>query len=64
MITRPKVVKANEVDIVPVENAQNTWIRVLISASEAPTYAMRIFEMDIDGHIDAHSHPWEHEILF
>ncbi len=63
MLTRPKVVKVSEVNALPIENAQNTWVRVLISTSEAPTYAMRFFEMDLNGHIDAHSHPWEHEIF-
>ncbi len=63
VLTKPKVVRVSDVDRVEVENAKNTWIRVLFSTSEAPTYAMRVFEMGVNGHIPAHKHPWEHEIF-
>ena len=58
-----KVVKVSEVKPVPVDNATNTYIRVLFSVNEMPTYSMRLFEMDEGGHIQAHKHPWEHEIF-
>jgi len=63
VLTEPKVVRLEDVVLMPVENAKNTWIRVLISTSEGLTYAMRVFEMDVGGHIPAHKHPWEHEIF-
>lgn len=62
-LNKPKVVRVEDVEPKPVENAVGTRIRVLISNSEAPTYAMRLFEMDPGGHIELHSHPWEHEIF-
>ena len=63
VLWKPKVVRLEDVKAVPVENAKDTWIRVLISSSEGLTYAMRVFEMAEDGHIPAHKHPWEHEIF-
>jgi len=62
-LDKPKVVKADEIEPKPVEGATGTRIRVLISSSDAPTFAMRLFEMDPGGHIELHSHPWEHEIF-
>jgi quercetin dioxygenase-like cupin family protein len=44
--------------------AQKTWIRWLIKKEEgAPLFAMRIFRVEPGGHINAHKHPWEHEIF-
>jgi len=44
--------------------AVKTWIRWLISKDDgAPTFAMRLFEVEVDGWIKAHRHPWEHEIF-
>ncbi len=63
VLWEPKVARLEDVELVPVENAEGTWIRVLISTSEGLTYAMRVFEMDEGGHIPAHKHPWEHEIF-
>jgi len=63
VLLEPKMVRLEDVAMMPVENAKNTWIRVLISTSEGLTYAMRVFEMGIEGHIPAHKHPWEHEIF-
>jgi len=62
-LDKPKIVKVEDVEPRPVENAEGVRIRVLISSEEAPTYAMRVFEMDPGGHIPRHSHPWEHEIF-
>ncbi len=63
LLWEPKVVRLWDVPAVEVENAVGTRIRVLFRANEMPTYIMRIFEMDPGGHIEAHSHPWEHEIF-
>ncbi|HDI02498.1 MAG TPA: cupin domain-containing protein [Ignisphaera sp.] len=63
VLTEPKVVKVSDVAPIKVDNAEKTWIRVLISTSEGLTYAMRVFEMERGGHIPAHKHPWEHEIF-
>ena len=61
----PKVIHYTSVKAEDVANARGTRIRVLISKDDgAPTYAMRFFEMDPQGHIPEHKHPWEHEILF
>jgi len=54
VLWKPKVVRLEDVKAVPVENAKDTWIRVLISSSEGLTYAMRVFEMAEDGHVPAH----------
>ncbi len=43
--------------------ATGTWIRWLIGKDDAPTFSMRLFEVEVDGHIKAHRHPWEHEIF-
>lgn len=38
-------------------------IRWLVSAKDgAPTYAMRLFELEPGAPIPEHAHPWEHEI--
>lgn len=61
---KPKVIHYTNVERVEVRNAERTWIRVLISKKDgAPTYAMRIFEIEPGGHIPLHDHPWEHEIF-
>ena len=60
----PKVIHYTSVKAEDVANARGTRIRVLISKDDgAPTYAMRFFEMDPQGHIPEHKHPWEHEIF-
>ncbi len=54
-------------EIVPEEKvspdlASKTWIQWFIGKDEAPTFAMRMFRVEPDGHIKAHHHPWEREI--
>ena len=63
VLQEPKHVKVSDVPCVDIDMGQGVCVRVLFSSSEAPTYAMRVFEMDVGGHIDAHKHPWEHEIF-
>ncbi|MCE4614670.1 MAG: cupin domain-containing protein [Desulfurococcales archaeon] len=53
-----------EEERVPDKMGSKTTIRWLISEKDgAPTYAMRYFRIGPGGHINAHSHPWEHEIF-
>lgn len=53
-----------EKEPVSKEMATKTWIRWLIRKEDgAPTFAMRMFEIEPGGHIKSHSHPWEHEIF-
>jgi len=49
---------------VKVEGAENVEIRVLISKADgAPTFAMRMFEIQPGGHTPLHRHPHEHEVF-
>ena len=46
------------------EGAQNATVRVLFGRTDgAPTFAMRQFELEIDGATPFHTHPFEHQIL-
>lgn len=49
---------------VPPDAARKTYIRRLISEEDgAPTFTMRLFEVEVGGSIAPHHHPWEHEIF-
>jgi len=49
---------------VNVEGAEGVAIRVLISKEDgAPTFAMRLFELEPGGATPLHAHPWEHEVF-
>jgi len=49
---------------VNVEGAKGVEIRVLISKDDgAPTFAMRMFEVQPSGHTPLHRHPHEHEVF-
>ncbi len=49
---------------VNVEGAQGVGIRALISKDDgAPTFAMRMFEVEPGGHTPLHRHPHEHEVF-
>ncbi len=64
MSVKEKIIHYSEVKPEEVKGAVKTRIRVLISEKDgAPTYAMRIFEVDPGGEILEHTHPWEHEIF-
>jgi quercetin dioxygenase-like cupin family protein len=53
-------VKAKEAD----EGASKLKVRWLITKEMgAPSFAMRLFEMEPKGHSPFHSHPWEHEVF-
>ena len=49
---------------VNVDGAQGVAIRVLVSKEDgAPTFAMRMFEVQPGGHTPMHRHPHEHEVF-
>ncbi|HIE07285.1 MAG TPA: cupin domain-containing protein [Desulfarculaceae bacterium] len=49
---------------VTVEGANKVTVRWVIDETDgAPTFAMRIFEFEANGHTPYHSHDWEHEIF-
>jgi len=54
-------VKAEEVK---EEGAKATKIRWLITDKDgAENFAMRLFEVEPDGYMPWHQHPWEHEVF-
>lgn len=60
-----KVVHYDEVKLedVTVEGAKGARIRWLIGRNDgAPNFAMRMFEIDPQGHTPYHQHDWEHEM--
>ncbi|OQX72064.1 MAG: cupin [Candidatus Cloacimonas sp. 4484_275] len=53
-----------ELEDVNVEGAKKTKIRWLISEKDdAPTFAMRMFEVEPGGNTPYHWHSWEHEVF-
>jgi quercetin dioxygenase-like cupin family protein len=49
---------------VNMEGAKDVKVRVLFGpADNAPTFAMRVFEMAGGGHTPFHTHPFEHEAV-
>ena len=58
--------KREDVALNPVkmDGAQNVSVRVIFGPDDkAPTFAMRIFEMEASGHTPYHTHPFEHEVV-
>jgi quercetin dioxygenase-like cupin family protein len=46
------------------EGASKLKVRWLITKEiGAPTFAMRLFEMEPNGYSPLHTHPWEHEVF-
>jgi len=46
------------------EGSSKLKVRWLISKEiGAPTFAMRLFEMEPNGYSPLHTHPWEHEVF-
>ncbi len=44
-------------------DTKNVIMKPLITKNEgAPTFALRQFELAMDGHTPYHRHPWEHEV--
>jgi len=61
-----KHVKHTEVKLedVNVEGAKGARLRWLISEKDsAPNFAMRMFEVEVDGHTPYHTHSFEHEVF-
>ncbi len=59
---KAKVVQADKVRRVPVENAEGAFIQVLIGPEEAPNFLLRRFTLLPGGRIPRHRHPdLEHE---
>ena len=51
-------------EMIKSELAEKTWIRWLVRNEDgAPTFSLRYFRINPSGHINSHSHPWEHEIF-
>ena len=49
---------------VQMEGAKNVNVRVLFGPKdEAPTVAMRQFELEAGGHTPHHAHPFEHQVV-
>ena len=52
-----------ELQPVKVEGAAGTYIRWLIAEKDgAPNFALRMFEVEPEGHTPYHQHAWEHEV--
>jgi quercetin dioxygenase-like cupin family protein len=49
---------------VDMEGAKGCSVRWLVGQQDgAPNFAMRQFEVAVDGHTPRHSHPYEHEVF-
>jgi quercetin dioxygenase-like cupin family protein len=49
---------------VKMDGAQNVSVRVIFGPDDkAPTFSMRIFELDGGGHTPYHTHTFEHEVV-
>lgn len=60
-----KLKKSGKVDrkAVKMPGAAGVFIRRLITREDgAPSFAMRLFEVEPDGHTPRHRHPHEHEV--
>jgi quercetin dioxygenase-like cupin family protein len=60
-----KIVHFKQVALEPVnaEGAEGAEIRWLIAQKDgAPNFAMRMFEVQPQGHTPFHTHEWEHEV--
>jgi len=61
-----QVIHPEEIPAKPVvtEGAEKTAMRQLITAEMgAPTFAMRMFEVEPGGNTPLHDHAWEHEVF-
>ena len=61
-----KVIRTDGEPATPVtlEGASGVSVRVLVGPDDgAPSFAMRLFEIEPAGHTMQHSHPFEHEII-
>jgi len=60
-----KVIQQKDVELKEAdEGASKLKVRWLINKETgAPTFAMRLFEMEPGGHSPHHNHDWEHEVF-
>ena len=61
-----KVIPIRDVPLeeVQMEGTRGARIRVLLGAAHgAPSFTLRLFELEAGGHTPQHSHPHEHEII-
>ena len=50
--------------VVEMEGAKDVKVRVIFGPADgAPTFAMRVFELERSGHTPFHNHPFEHEVM-
>jgi len=60
-IARPSDIEPKAMDM---EGAHATAMRLLIGPDAgAPTFVMRMFEIEPGGHTPLHEHQWEHEVF-
>jgi quercetin dioxygenase-like cupin family protein len=61
LIRRPEEVEAQPMSM---PGASGVRMRLMVGRSDgAPTFAMRLFEVEPGGHTPQHSHNYEHEVL-
>lgn len=49
---------------VELEGAEKVSVRVLLGEADgAPTFTMRLFDVEAEGHTPRHAHPYEHQII-
>jgi len=61
-----RTIRADELEpaAMEMEGAQGVAMRVLIGPETgAPTFVMRLFEVEPGGHTPLHEHGWEHEVF-
>ena len=61
-----RIIQSTNIPPSPVtaEGAQATTIQELITDRDgAPTFVMRLFEVEPGGHTPFHTHDWEHEVF-
>lgn len=52
-----------EAQEIKMESVKNVSKKALITEKDgAPNFALRLFEVGIDGYTPFHNHPWEHEV--
>lgn len=52
-----------ELENVTMDGAEGVKVRWVIAKDDsAPNFAMRIFEVEKEGHTPYHTHPYEHEV--
>ena len=46
------------------KDTKGVAMKLLVGREDnAPTFAMRHFKIEVNGHTPKHHHPWEHEVL-